>query len=71
MEAFSFHSDDALRALAVKACKEANPDIEVFEGRIASGDQFVADQGVKDFIQKNLEHTLLKWKARQSHRQHI
>ena len=42
MEAFSFHSDDALRALAVKACKEANPDIEVFEGRIASGDQFVA-----------------------------
>lgn len=47
MEAFSFHSDDALRTLAVKACKEANPDIEVFEGRIASGDQFVADQGVK------------------------
>ena len=52
MEAFSFHSDDALRELAVKACKEANPDIEVFEGRIASGDQFVADQGVKDFITK-------------------
>ena len=52
MEAFSFHSDDALRTLAVKACKEANPDIEVFEGRIASGDQFVADQGVKDFITK-------------------
>ena len=52
MEAFSIHSDDALRALAVKACKEANPDIEVFEGRIASGDQFVADQGVKDFITK-------------------
>ena len=52
MDAFSFHSDDALRTLAVKACKEANPDIEVFEGRIASGDQFVADQGVKDFITK-------------------
>ena len=29
-----------------------NPDIQVFEGRIASGDQFVADQGVKDFIVK-------------------
>ena len=52
MEAFSFHSDDALRKLAVQACKEVNPDIEVFEGRIASGDQFVADQGVKDFITK-------------------
>ena len=39
-----------LRKLAVKACREVNPDIEVFEGRIASGDQFVADQGVKDVI---------------------
>lgn len=52
MEEFSFHSDDALRAIAVKACKEANPDIAVFEGRIASGDQFVADQNTKDFIIK-------------------
>ena len=52
MDAFSFHSDDALRKLAVQACKEVNPDIEVFEGRIASGDQFVADQGVKDFVVK-------------------
>ena len=61
-----------LRASAVKACKEANPDIEVFEGRIASGDQFVADQGVKDFDYKRIwSNTLLKWKARQSHRQHI
>lgn len=31
---------------------KADPDIEVFEGRIASGDQFVADQGVKDFVVK-------------------
>ena len=52
MEEFSFHSDDALRAIAVKACKEANPDIAVFEGRIASGDQFVADQDTKYFIIK-------------------
>ena len=50
MDAFSFHSDDALRKLAVQACKEVNPDIEVFEGRFASGDLFVADQGVKDFV---------------------
>ena len=47
---FSFGSDDALRSLAVKVCREVNPDIQVFEGRIASGDQFVADQGVKDVI---------------------
>ena len=44
MDVFSFGSDDALRSLAVKVCRE------VFEGRIASGDQFVADQGVKDVI---------------------
>ena len=55
MEAFSFHSDDALRKLAVQACRDVNPDIEVYEGRIASGDQFVADQGVKDEIIKNFD----------------
>lgn len=52
MEAFSFRSDEALRKLAADACKAVNPDIQVFEGRIASGDQFVADQGVKDFVAK-------------------
>lgn len=50
MDKFSFQSDSALRSLAVKVCREVNPDIQVFEGRIASGDQFVADQSVKDFI---------------------
>ena len=52
MDVFSFGSDDALRSLAVKVCREVNPDIQVFEGRIASGDQFVCDQGVKDNIVK-------------------
>ena len=50
MEQFSFQSDEALRHLAAEACREVNPDIHVFEGRIASGDQFVADQTVKDLI---------------------
>ena len=50
MDQFSFQSDEVLRKLAVNACREVNPEIEVFEGRIASGDQFVADQDVKDFI---------------------
>ena len=53
MDAFSFESDEALRKIAVKACKDVNPDIEVYEGRIASGDQFVADQAVKDRIVKD------------------
>ena len=55
MEAFSFRSDENLRKLAVQACRDVNPDIEVYEGRIASGDQFVADQGVKDEIIKNFD----------------
>ena len=55
METFSFKSDEALRKLAVQACRDVNPDIEVYEGRIASGDQFVADQAVKDAIVKNFD----------------
>ena len=53
MDVFSFQGDEVLRKVAVQACREVNPDIQVFEGRIASGDQFVADQGVKDFIVKD------------------
>ena len=53
MEQFSFQSDEVLRKLAVRACREVNPEIDVFEGRIASGDQFVADQYVKDLIVKD------------------
>ena len=33
METFSFKSDEALRKLAVQACRDVNPDIEVFEGQ--------------------------------------
>lgn len=53
MEAFSFQADEALRRLAVQACREVNPEIEVFEGRIASGDQFISNGEVKNNIVKN------------------
>lgn len=52
MDQFSFQGDEALRRLAVQVCREVNPEIQVFEGRIASGDQFVSDQAVKDRIAK-------------------
>lgn len=50
MPVFFFNADDNLRRLAAEVCKEVNPDIQVFEGRITSGDQFVCDQDVKNRI---------------------
>ena len=50
MPVFFFNADDNLRRLAAEVCKEVNPDSQVFEGRIASGDQFVCDQDVKNRI---------------------
>ena len=50
MPVFFFNADDNLRRLAAEVCKEVNPDIQVFEGRISSGDQFVCDQDVKNQI---------------------
>ncbi|MBQ1924093.1 MAG: 5'-methylthioadenosine/adenosylhomocysteine nucleosidase [Lachnospiraceae bacterium] len=46
----SFKADEELRREAVRACREAAPDIQVFEGRIASGDQFIGERAVKDRI---------------------
>lgn len=50
MDTLSFGADEKLRSLALKVCKEVNPEIGVFEGRIASGDQFISDKEVKDAI---------------------
>ena len=50
MPVFFFEADEKLRKLAKGVCQKVNPEIQVFEGRIASGDQFVCDQDVKDRI---------------------
>lgn len=50
MDAFSFKADEELAALAERVCREVNPDISVFRGRVVSGDQFVADGNVKKRI---------------------
>ena len=62
MEAFSFHSDDAKKQILIsKYSRDAlHPVTSLWQTRVS-----------KILLQKNLEHTLLKWKARQSHRQHI
>lgn len=53
MGCLSFLADEEMAQLAVSCCKEVNPDISVYEGRIASGDQFIADKGIKDKIIEN------------------
>ena len=46
----SFAADEMLRKEAVRACREAAPEIGVFEGRVVSGDQFICDRGKKENI---------------------
>ena len=53
METSHFIADENLRALAKKVCKEVNPDIAVHEGRIVTGDQFIADQAKKEWLVDN------------------
>ena len=43
METSVFPADKHLISLAKSSCEKVNPDIHVFEGRVVSGDQFVAD----------------------------
>ncbi|MCD7745396.1 MAG: 5'-methylthioadenosine/adenosylhomocysteine nucleosidase [Lachnospiraceae bacterium] len=53
MNVFSFKADPDLTALAESVCHEVNPEISVFHGRIASGDQFIADKETKNRIITN------------------
>ncbi|MBQ6067542.1 MAG: 5'-methylthioadenosine/adenosylhomocysteine nucleosidase [Clostridia bacterium] len=47
---YAFPADEAMRAAAVSAVKEAAPEINVFEGRICSGDQFISTKEQKEKI---------------------
>lgn len=53
MGCLAFQADEKLSALAVECCKEVNPDISVYNGRIVSGDQFISDKKVKEHIITN------------------
>ena len=53
MDTLSFAADEGLRTLAKKVCQTVNPEIQVFEGRIVSGDQFISSSAVKDAIIQN------------------
>lgn len=43
-----FPADETLRKAACEVCREVNPDISVYEGRVVSGDQFISDNQVKE-----------------------
>lgn len=51
----AFPADKRLVELAISTCKEVNPDIQVFEGRVVSGDQFVSSKQVKESIIGNFQ----------------
>ncbi len=45
-----YNADESLRQAAVSAVKESAPEINVFEGRICSGDQFISTPEQKEKI---------------------
>lgn len=55
MDVFAFPADERLIALAKEVNEEVNPEIKTFTGRVATGDQFVASQEVKDRIVNNFQ----------------
>lgn len=47
---YAFPADETMRKEAVEAIRESAPDINVFEGRVCSGDQFIATKEQKEKI---------------------
>ena len=55
MDTLSFPADEKLIALAQEVCREVIPEIQVFAGRVVSGDQFVSDRASKERISSNFQ----------------
>lgn len=45
-----FEADESLRNLAKEAVEKAAPEVSVYEGRVASGDQFICEAEKKNWI---------------------
>lgn len=50
MNIFSFPADEKLRKLAEECCRQVNPDIHTYSGRVVSGDQFISDKAKKQWL---------------------
>lgn len=55
METFAFPADAAMVKVAKEACEKVNPEVQVFTGRVVTGDQFVASRELKDRIKGNFD----------------
>lgn len=55
MEVSDFQADEKLIELAKKCCAEICPDIQVFTGRVVSGDQFISDKKKKEWLSSQFE----------------
>ncbi len=54
MEISIFEADDRLRELAKNSAKNAGLNVNIFEGKIVSGDRFIGTQQEKEILRKNL-----------------
>ena len=55
MEVSDFQADEKLIELAKKCCAEVCPDIQVFTGRVVSGDQFISEKKKKEWLSSQFE----------------
>ena len=55
MEVSDFQADEKLIELAKKCCAEVCPDIQVFTGRVVSGDQFISKKKKKEWLSSQFE----------------
>lgn len=53
MGTLTFQADSRMVKVAKEICEKVNPEIQVFQGRIVSGDQFVSDKELKNKISEN------------------
>ncbi|MDO4294692.1 MAG: 5'-methylthioadenosine/adenosylhomocysteine nucleosidase [bacterium] len=53
MDTLAFAADESLLSLAEACCKEVNPEISVWRGRVVSGDQFIDKKEKKQWIVQN------------------
>lgn len=53
MDTLSFTADEELRNTAKRICQQVIPDVNIFEGRVVSGDQFISQKEKKQWLIEN------------------